>query len=103
MTLPRRFHPEAGSELDAAVDWYGLQLFGLGEDLLELVEESANLVLKWPRIAPEFPGWDREPVVRSHGLERFPYQLIYYVTDSELMIVAFAHNSRKPGYWKDRI
>lgn len=103
MTLTRRFHPEAESELEAAVDWYDLRERGLGDDLLELAEESMQFVLKWPRIAPEFPGWDREPMVRSYRLERFPCQLIYYATDSELIVVAFTHNSRKPGYWNERV
>ena len=56
MTLARRFHPEAGRELDAAANWYEDQQLGLGADFPELVEEAIDLVLEWPRIAPVFPG-----------------------------------------------
>lgn len=103
MTLTRRFHPEAETELEAAVDWYEDQQPGLGGDFLELVEESLELILEWPRIAPVFPGWNREPVVRTQAVARFPYRALYYLTDHELMLVAFAHNRRKPGCWKDRV
>ena len=103
MTLTRRFHPDAELELEAAVEWYEDQQPGLGGEFLELVEESLELILEWPRIAPVFPGWDRAPVVRTQTVARFPYRALYYLTDHELMFVAFAHNRRKPDYWKDRV
>ena len=38
-------------------------------------------------------------------LERtaFPYRIVYYVTESDIVIVAFMHNRRGPGYWMGRI
>lgn len=40
----------------------------------------------------------------------FPYQILYYIEDSlssiwkcNVVVVAYAHNRRKPDYWKDRI
>jgi hypothetical protein len=33
----------------------------------------------------------------------FPYQILYFIEDSYLVVIAYAHNRRKPGYWKDRI
>ena len=103
MTLALRFHPKAESELEAAVDWYDDQQHGLGDDFLELVEEAVELIFEWPRVAPVFSGWDREPVVRTQAVARFPNRVLYYLTDHELMLVAFAHNRRKPSYWKDRV
>ncbi|MBN9613833.1 MAG: type II toxin-antitoxin system RelE/ParE family toxin [Actinobacteria bacterium] len=103
MTLVRRFHPEAGRELDAAANWYEDQQIGLGDDFAELVEEAIDLILEWPRIAPIFPGWDREPVVRAQAVSRFPYRVLYYLTDQDVVILAVAHNRRKPGYWTSRI
>lgn len=54
-------------------------------------------------MAPVFPGWDREPVVHARSVKRFPFQVIYYLTDTDLRVIAFAHNQRKPSYWKDRV
>lgn len=32
-----------------------------------------------------------------------PYGVVYYATDSEIVIVAYAHEKRRPGYWKHRV
>lgn len=33
---------------------------------------------------------------------RFPYALIHRTPPDEIVIVAVAHTSRRPGYWRDR-
>ncbi len=40
---------------------------------------------------------------REWILPRLPYSLIYEENDAELVLVAFAHHRRKPGYWKRRL
>ncbi len=30
-------------------------------------------------------------------------RLIYLVTPDELVVIAIAHQKRKPGYWRDRV
>ena len=50
-----------------------------------------------------WPGWDREPVVRSKGVNDFPYRVVYFVEGDLLTIVAVAHAKRRPGYWRDRV
>ena len=72
MTLALCFHPEAESELEAAVDWYDDQQHGLGDDFLELVEEAVELIFELPRVAPVFPGWNRKPVLRTQDRSHFP-------------------------------
>jgi len=40
---------------------------------------------------------------RKYVLDRFPYNMFYYVADDgAVTIVALAHHSRKPDYWIDR-
>jgi len=41
--------------------------------------------------------------VRRFILSGFPYDLVYVVLDDEIVIVAFAHHSRQPHYWKSRL
>ena len=53
----------------------------------------------WPRVDDE----DREPIIRRKRVAGFPYGVVYYATDSEIVIVAYAHERRRPGYWEDRI
>ena len=34
--------------------------------------------------------------------ERFPHSIVYAVLGQRLFIIAVAHGSRKPGYWRSR-
>lgn len=34
---------------------------------------------------------------------RFPYAIVYLEYRDEFLVVAIAHTSRKPGYWKNRM
>ena len=103
MSLSQRSHPLADVELTESARWYEEAQPGLGDDFLDAASEAVELILEWPRVGSVIPGWNREPVVRSKAIERFPYRVLYYLTDTELMVVAFAHTRRKPGYWKDRV
>lgn len=33
----------------------------------------------------------------------FPYRLVYLVQPADVVVVALAHEKRKPGYWRDRL
>jgi ParE toxin of type II toxin-antitoxin system, parDE len=85
--------------LEEAVQWYDAQLAGLGDKLLEEVDSAAVLIERFPM------AW--HPLskrARSHRLNRFPYSLIYRISISgDLTVVAFAHQQRKPLYWRDRL
>ena len=35
-------------------------------------------------------------------VEGFPYELIYQFEGTVAVIIAVAHSSRRPGYWRDR-
>jgi toxin ParE1/3/4 len=40
--------------------------------------------------------------VRRMWVPRFPYAVVYSEADEEIRVIAFAHTSRRPGYWKGR-
>lgn len=103
MRLHKREHSQAHEELLDAAIWYEDEQLGLGEDFLDAVEDSVDQLLDWPNIAHVYPEWNREPIVHQRTMGTFPYQILYYIEDSYLVVVAYAHNRRKPDYWKDRI
>lgn len=43
-----------------------------------------------------------EPDVRCVFLARFPYSLLYAVEAERIVILAVAHQRRRPGYWHGR-
>lgn len=40
---------------------------------------------------------------RYYRLYRFPYIVVYRVTERHIEIIAIAHGRRRPGYWADRL
>ena len=36
-------------------------------------------------------------------LKRFPYDVVVKERDGELLVIAIAHHSRRPAYWRDRL
>jgi hypothetical protein len=41
--------------------------------------------------------------LRRHYLACFPHAIIYEVLTDQCVVVAFAHPSRRPNYWRDRL
>jgi hypothetical protein len=36
-------------------------------------------------------------------LRRFPYAVIVRESAEEILVIAFAHTARRPGYWRRRL
>ena len=49
--------------------------------------------LQWP---PHTHG------TRRISLRRFPFHLVYQVHDDGVLVLAVAHNRRRPDYWRSR-
>jgi plasmid stabilization system protein ParE len=58
------------------------------------IEQVTSRPISWPII---------ESDVRSFVVEIFPYSLLYTIDEDHIVILAVAHHSRHPEYWKDRI
>ncbi len=89
--------PQAGEELEAAASHYETQQAGLGLALLAEVKMTCDLVAQAPFAARGVRVGLRRKLVR-----RFPYYVLYRVSDDEILIIAIAHRRRRPGYWRGR-
>ena len=98
-TKPVEFHNEAGAEYDAAFDWY----LERSPDAALDFDTEVNRALVDIASAPH--RWAAGPFsTRRYLLRRFPYILIYREqTSGEIQVIAVAHTSRRPGYWKKRL
>jgi toxin ParE1/3/4 len=95
-------HVEAAEELSEAADWYEARREGLGERFLvearAVVDRAASMPLSGaPWAHPEVPAG-----VRRMWLRSFPYSVVY-VTEPWLVVVAIAHDRRRPAYWAHRL
>lgn len=85
-------------ELDDAIEYYELQLTGLGNKFLSDLLETIELISKFPQLFTQNSEHTRKAV-----LKKFPYYLIYSIFNNRIYIIAVAHQNRAPEYWIDRI
>jgi plasmid stabilization system protein ParE len=103
MTLRQREHPEAVAEFDAAVRWYEEQESGVGLTLVDRAQRSRRDIADWPNAAPPFATGADGAMIRSKAVRGYPYRIIYTVESDSILILAYAHQRRKPGYWLHRL
>ena len=96
---PLAISDPASEELREAVRWYEERRAGWGARLLDAVSHTFDLL----RAHPEIGEARRvEPPSRHLRVLGFPYYVAYRLRDHDIYIVAVAHTSRRPGYWKHR-
>jgi toxin ParE1/3/4 len=101
MRLP--FHPDALIELDQAVAWLERERAGFGSILFEEVVRKIEQASRFPRSGAPVLGFDARYDVRKLVVNRFRYVVITAMIEDELTVIAVAHTSRAPGYWRDRL
>ncbi len=87
----------AKSELDDAVAYYDLQLHGLGNRYKSEVKSTIKRIAVFPTAWVEV-----KPEIRKCIMHKFPYNIYYSLQDDAILILAIAHQHRKPDYWVDR-
>ena len=93
----RLLEPEQ-TVLDEAIAWYAEQAPGLGDAFLIEVLKTLRLVEQFPQ------AW--HPLtseIRRCRLRRFPYCVVYTQDGPDILVLAVAHQHRKPDYWKSRL
>ena len=95
--IRHRYLPSAREELNEAAAFYEASVPGLGEAFLEDVERAIETVRESPGIGALVGRRFRKAILR-----RFPFTIVYAQRDEEIVIVAIAHQRRRPGYWRGR-
>jgi plasmid stabilization system protein ParE len=95
--IPVNYHQAAEEELLNEIGYLELRVPGLGRRFYAEVRRAENLLSQFPESAPEvLPG------IRRRNLRKFPFSLIYSIEMDGLLILAVAHQSRRPRYWLPR-
>ena len=102
MNKPVRVEQEAEAELRAAVAWYQRQRPDLGGALLAEVQRVIDLIENFPSLGAQVPRVRTRYETRRIPLRRFPYVVVYRERTQVSQVIAFAHTSRRPGYWRSR-
>ena len=91
-------HSEAREEFLNAVSRYEAEVPGLGARFVAEFERCVGLLLDAPQIGSPLGRKLRRFVLDDN----FPFSVVYAVIGDTLFVVAVAHASRRPGYWKQR-
>lgn len=95
--ITHRYLPAAREELIEAAAFYQAAAPGLGDDFLDDVERAIETLQEHPRM-----GAQAGRSFRKLHIRRFPFTLIYADRADEIVIVAVAHQRKRPGYWRRR-
>ena len=70
----------------------------LGDDFIDDIRYAIDTIRERPKLGVEVAYGFRRVLVR-----RFPFSIIYFSEPGQIVVVAVAHHSRSPDYWKGRI
>jgi plasmid stabilization system protein ParE len=90
-------HPAAEDEIDQAFAWYAERSEIAARAFIHELIGTVRLAVRSPEAWPVSVAETRRIV-----FPRFPFDLVFRVTDEVIEIVAVAHHRRRPGYWQDR-
>jgi plasmid stabilization system protein ParE len=92
------FSLAARVELDEAFDYLEGEQLGLGYRFTADVDEALDRIRMYP-LAWHPLGHN----LRRCHLKHFRYGVIYRIRDDQAEVIAIAHDSRRLGYWRDRL
>jgi hypothetical protein len=98
-----RIHAAAAEEAVEAAAWYEQQRSGLGAEFEQAIEASLDLLEAEVVPLVPVPGTAGTRGVKRLLLRRFPYAVIVRESAVDVVVIAFAHSARRPGYWRGRV
>ncbi len=68
------------------------------QGLVEEVRRLASVLAAWPKLGR--PAGQNARVI---PLKHYPFSVVYRIDRGEILILAVAHHSRAPGFWRRRV
>jgi hypothetical protein len=97
-----RILEEASQEAIEAAAWYEYEEPGLGVDFSAAVDAAIDVIEENLIPLSPLPEEAGDTGAKRLILERFPYDIVAIELPEEVVVIAVAHHSRKPGYWLGR-
>jgi plasmid stabilization system protein ParE len=93
-----RFLPPAEAELLDAISYYSAIRPDLGQRFEQAVADAVRSAVAHPE-----RGAPRSKSTRRWLVKGFPFGVIYRASIEEVLVVAVAHERRRPEYWVQRV
>lgn len=97
-----RILEQAAEEAIEAAAWYEQERAGLGAEFAQAIDAAIDLLADEIVPLTAMPGAPGARGAKRLVLKRFPYDIVILERPEEFLVVAVAHHSRRPGYWRDR-
>ena len=92
------FLPEADEEFREAARYYESEAAGVGLSFIVAVHKAADEIVEFP-LAMQV----QRVGIRKKVLRHFSYNLFYAIEIDTIVIVAVAHQRKRPNYWRTRL
>ena len=102
MRKPVRTNPFAEEEIGRYGGQYRDESERVAERFFDEVSASLELLSQYPQIDEIVPGARVRRTARRVPLRHFPFFIVYRDLPDYVEIMALAHTSRRPNYWRDR-
>jgi plasmid stabilization system protein ParE len=96
--LNSEFQPEADEEFREAARYYESEAPGVGLAFVVEVHKAVADLAGFPLTAQIVRG-----SIRKRVLPHFPYYIFYSIEPDKIVIIAVAHQRRRPNYWLSRL
>lgn len=97
-----RILEQAAEEAIEAAAWYEQERAGLGVEFAHAIDAAIGLLAGEIVPLAAMPGAAGARGAKRLVLKRFPYDIVILERPEEFLVLAVAHHSRRPGYWRDR-
>lgn len=92
-----RYHPLARQEYLEALEFYKQRSISVALDFQSEYERIEDQIIAFPE-SGHFE-LDRQQYKKRH-LTNYPFTIVYRIQQGTIFILAVAHQSRNPDYWK---
>ena len=96
-------HDDAQAEALQQAEWYAKRDPAVAARLEGLIIELVERIARDPQEFPLMEVRNNPGDIRRARVLGFPLLIIYQILADEVLVVAFAHTSRRPGYWRSRL
>ena len=98
MALALEYLDAALEEAEAAARWYAERSETAALAFAEEIDAAVSAIEYLPNAWPSYSHGTRRFLLR-----RYPFSVVYRVEPGRILIVAVAHEHRRPGYWRSRL
>lgn len=100
---PVKLHPAAAEEAEEAAAWYEAERVGLGAEFMQELKAAITLLREQPALGASHPLASKRLGAKRLLFKRFAFDLVFVERSDMTVVVAVAHQARRPLYWRARV